>query len=73
MGYKEAIKIWKDGDKQELINEFYAEFTYNSNKIENPDTKWRDVQHIFKGEKVRRFIVRDIIIKAWKTLTKCKK
>ncbi|MZK49036.1 hypothetical protein [Clostridium beijerinckii] len=73
MGYKEAIEIWKDGDKQELINEFYAEFTYNSNKIENPDTKWSDVQHIFKGEEVRRFRLNRIRIKLLKILMKCKK
>ena len=73
MGYKEAIKIWNKGEKQELINDFYAEFTYNSNKIENTDTTWSDVQHIFKREAVRRFKVRDIIIKPWKTLMKCTK
>lgn len=73
MGYKEAIEIWKDGNKQELINEFYAEFTYNSNKIENPDTMRSDVEHIFKGEKVRRFRVNNIIIKIWKTLMKRRK
>jgi hypothetical protein len=73
MGYKEAIERWNDGDKQELINEFYAEFTYNSNKIENPDTMRSDVERIFKGEEVRRFRVRDIVIRALKSLMKCKK
>ena len=73
MGYKEAIEIWKDGEKQELINDFYAEFTYNSNKIENSDTKWSDVQHIFKGKAVRRFRVNNIAMKAWNILMKCRK
>lgn len=73
MGYKEAIERWNDGDKQELINEFYAEFTYNSNKIENTDTMWSDVEHIFKGEEVRRFKVRDVIIRTLKTFMKYKK
>lgn len=73
MGYKEAIERWNDGNKQEIINEFYAEFTYNSNKIENPDTMRSDVEHIFKGEEVRRFSVRDIIIGTLKTFMKCKK
>ncbi|OOM05672.1 hypothetical protein [Clostridium saccharobutylicum] len=73
MGYKEAIERWNDGEKQELINDFYAEFTYNSNKIENPDTMWSDVQYIFNGKAVRRFRFRDIIMRALKTLMKCKK
>lgn len=73
MGYKEAIKIWNEGEKQELINDFYAEFTYNSNKIENPDTMRSDVEHIFKGEEVRRFRVNDIAMKAWKILMKRRK
>lgn len=73
MGYKEVVKIWNDGDKKELINDFYAEFTYNSNKIENTDTMRSDVEHIFKGKEVRRFSVRDIIIMTLKTFMKCKK
>lgn len=73
MGYKEAVNIWSEGEKQELMNEFYAEFTYNSNKIENPDTKWSDVQYIFKGEEVRRFRLNRIIIKLLKTLMKRRK
>ncbi|WP_160691634.1 hypothetical protein [Clostridium sp. C2-6-12] len=73
MGYKESVKIWNDGEKQELLNDFYAEFTYNSNKIENPDTMRSDVQHIFKPETVTRFRVNDIIIKLWKTLMKRRK
>jgi hypothetical protein len=72
MGYKEAIKIWNDGDKQ-LMNEFYAKFTYNSNKIENPDTMRSDVERIFKEEEVRKFRVNNIIIKIWKTLMKRRK
>ncbi|WP_270565038.1 hypothetical protein [Clostridium beijerinckii] len=73
MSYKKAIERWNDGDKQELINEFYAEFTYNSNKIENSDTMRSDVERIFKRKAVRRFIVNDIAMKAWKILMKFRK
>lgn len=70
MKYNEAIKVWNSGKKHELLNKFYPQFTYNSNKIENPDIMWSDVEHIFKGEAVRRFRVNDIIIKFWNTLIK---
>lgn len=73
MGYKESVDIWNDGEKQELLNDFYAEFTYNSNKLENQNTMRSDVQHIFKGETDTRFIVNNIIIKIWKTLMKRRK
>lgn len=50
MLYKEAIKVWRNEKVQELFNNnFYSKFTFNSNKIENVDTTWSDVESIFRG------------------------
>jgi len=55
MEYKESIKLWRAGISEELINKFFLKFTYSSNKIENNETRLRDVDTIFKGEKVTNF------------------
>lgn len=55
MLYKEAIKVWRSGNIEELLNKFFFKFTYSSNKIENNETRLRDVETVFKGEKVTNF------------------
>jgi Fic family protein len=63
MLYKEAIKRWNNGKKQELLNNFYPKFIFNSNKIENSETMWSDVENIFKGQEITGFKGNDITIK----------
>lgn len=55
MLYEEAIKVWRNGKTEELLNKFFLKFTYSSNKIENNETRLRDVQTVFKGEEVKDF------------------
>ena len=55
MLYKDVIKVWRDGKTKELLNKFFLKFTYSSNKIENNETRLRDVQTVFKGEEVKDF------------------
>jgi Uncharacterized conserved protein len=56
MLYKEAIKVWRNEKVQELFNNnFYSKFTFNSNKIENPETMWSDVESIFRGKEIIGF------------------
>ncbi|MBZ9621404.1 Fic family protein [Clostridium sp. FP2] len=53
--YKECIKLWREGLSQELINRFFIKCTYSSSKIENNEIILRDVEAVFKGEKVINF------------------
>lgn len=55
MSYNECIKLWKLGVSEDLINKFFMKFTYASNKIENNETRLRDVETVFKGESVTDF------------------
>jgi Fic family protein len=55
MSYKDCIKIWRKGISENLLDRFFLKFTYASNKIENNETRLRDVETIFKGEKVTDF------------------
>ncbi|WP_368491071.1 Fic family protein [Clostridium sp. BJN0013] len=55
MSYKDCIKIWRKGISEELLDRFFLKFTYSSNKIENNETRLRDVETIFKGKKVADF------------------
>ena len=55
MKYKEAINRWNSGKKHEFFNRFYPKFTFNSNKIENPETMWSDVESIFRGKEIVGF------------------
>ncbi|KAA8667984.1 Fic family protein [Clostridium sp. MT-14] len=55
MSYKDCIKIWRKGISEDLLDRFFLKFTYASNKIENNETRLRDVETIFKGEKVTDF------------------
>ena len=55
MSYKDCIKIWRKGISEELLDRFFLKFTYSSNKIENNETRLRDVETIFKGKKVKDF------------------
>lgn len=55
MLYEEAVKVWKQGKTEDLLNKFFLKFTYSSNKIENHETRLRDVETVFKGEKVTDF------------------
>ncbi|UZW12870.1 Fic family protein [Clostridium pasteurianum] len=55
MLYDLAVKVWKEGDKDQLIKRFFPKFTYFSNKIKNDETRLRDVEAVFKGEKVLGF------------------
>jgi len=55
MTYKECINIWRAGISEELMNRFYLKFTYSSNKIENNETRLRDVENVFRGSAVVGF------------------
>lgn len=55
MLYKEAIKVWLSGKIEELLNKFFLKFTYSSNKMENNETRLRDVVSVFKGKKIVSF------------------
>lgn len=55
MLYNEAIIVWKQGNIEDLLSKFFLKFTYGSNKIENNETRLRDVETVFRGEKVLNF------------------
>ncbi|AJA47168.1 hypothetical protein CPAST_c10680 [Clostridium pasteurianum DSM 525 = ATCC 6013] len=55
MLYDEAVKVWRKGKTKDLLNRFFLKFTYSSNKIENNETRLRDVETVFRGEKVTDF------------------
>jgi Uncharacterized conserved protein len=55
MLYKEAVKVWLNGKIEDLLNKFFFKFTYSSNKIENNETRLRDVESVFKGTRVIGF------------------
>lgn len=55
MIYKQLIKVWKECGMGEFLNKFFPQFTYCSNKIENDEINLRDVETLFKGEKVTDF------------------
>jgi len=55
MMYSQCVQRWSKGETKELLNMFYPKFTYTSNKIENKETRLRDVEAIFKREKVTDF------------------
>ncbi|SHI08785.1 Fic family protein [Clostridium grantii] len=52
MLYNESVKVWRKGNVEDLLNRFFLKFTYASNKIENNETRLRDVETVFRGEKV---------------------
>jgi Fic family protein len=55
MLYKQSIELWRKEEVEELLKKFFPKFTYNSNKIENKETRIMDVEAVFKGEKVTDF------------------
>lgn len=55
MSYNEIVKIWREGNTKDLLSRFFLKFTYGSNKIENNETRLRDVETVFRGEKVLDF------------------
>lgn len=55
MLYDEAVKVWRKGKTNDLLNRFFLKFTYSSNKIENNETRLRDVETVFRGEEVTDF------------------
>ncbi len=55
MIYNKCIKIWREGVNEEIIKGLFVKFTYCSNKIENNETRLRDVEAIFAGEEVTNF------------------
>lgn len=55
MLYREVVNLWKNQKSMELISNFFLKFTYCSIKIDNEETRLRDVESIFKGEKVIGF------------------
>ncbi|OAA87784.1 Fic family protein [Clostridium ljungdahlii] len=63
MFYNEAIKVWRKGKTKTMLNRFFVKFTYSSNKIANNETRLRDVETVFKGEKVTTFEVNKKTIK----------
>lgn len=64
MSYKDCITIWRKGISEELLDRFFLKFTYSSNKIENNETRLRDVETIFKGKKLQ--VLKEIRKHLWK-------
>lgn len=55
MLYNKAVGVWRQGKTEDILEKFFLKFTYCSNKIENEETRLRDVESIFRGEKVIGF------------------
>ncbi|MTK12125.1 MAG: Fic family protein [Clostridiaceae bacterium] len=55
MIYGECIKMWRELDSIEILDAFFRKFTYSSNKLENDETRLRDVEAIFNLERVSDF------------------
>lgn len=49
MSYTNAVKVWKEGNFKDL-DKFFVKFTYCSIKIENDQTRQRDVETIFNNK-----------------------
>ncbi len=55
MLYHEVVKAFREREEKDLLDRFFLKFTYSSNRIENNETRLRDVETVFKGEKVITF------------------
>lgn len=55
MSYEECIKKWRNGVKEELLERVLLKFSYSSNKIQNHETRFVDVETIFNEEEVQNF------------------
>lgn len=53
--YNDVVRIWRNGKTEDLLNRFFIKFTYSSNKIMNVATRFRDVESIFREERVSDF------------------
>lgn len=49
MIYEECVKKWRKSKEKDVLDRFFQKFTYSSNKINNKETKLRDVENIFNG------------------------
>lgn len=56
MFYNDAIKVWREGNREELINKFLPKFIYTSLKLEGANITYTDVEDIFKGEGIDKEI-----------------
>ncbi|NMF06874.1 hypothetical protein ACUH7Y_00865 [Clostridium beijerinckii] len=56
MFYKDAIKVWREGNKEELINKFLPKFIYTSLKLEGINITYSDVEDVFAGDKADKEI-----------------
>ncbi|WPC42799.1 Fic family protein [Clostridium sp. JS66] len=61
--YNEAIKIWREKNREDLLNKFLVKFIYCSNKIKNYEITFSCVEGIFNGEKIDSFKGNKKIIK----------
>ena len=55
MSYKEVVKVWAKRQSTDLLDRFFLKFTYSSIKIDSDETIFRDVETVFKGEKIIGF------------------
>ena len=44
MSYKEAIKVWREGNQEDLMKKFSIKFTYSNLRMD-------DVEEVFAGAK----------------------
>ncbi len=51
MSYKEAIKVWRAGNKEELMKKFYTKFTYSSLRLDGVNITYEDVEEVFAENK----------------------
>lgn len=56
MFYEDAIKVWREGNKEELINKFLPKFIYTSLKLEGANIAYIDVEDVFAGNKTHKEI-----------------
>lgn len=55
--------MWRDGKTEDLLNKFFPKFIYSSNKVSNTETRLRDVEIIFRGERVKDFKGNKVTVK----------
>lgn len=51
--YNDCVKLWRNGDIKNLMDNFFLKFSYSSIKIENNETRLRDVENVFKSESIK--------------------
>ncbi|MDR3598714.1 hypothetical protein [Clostridium sp.] len=56
MFYSDAIKVWREGNREDLINKFLPKFIYTSLKLEGANITYSDVEDVFAGDKTDKEI-----------------